>query len=742
MGRFRPAGPSGRLGSLVQLFAVVALVGVTGARAGGLVKRRSAQFSDGGPGLTPTYKCGSGSYEFGTVAVSFSSEYIAKLDTQVTYNLTVVRLAGNPAGPFPATEAPTTEVIGNVRLIANQPSGSLTVELTNKFGEAWPAGTVVSWASPLFYDQAKCTDGPDRVDPATPLENVLSPADAADGVKTTISFSLPWYRLSQPQVSPRGEAPCERVTQIAALLVKVYLPPALAAAGHRRALRQAAASISDYQGSVAWADKGSCDAPGYGTEPGNYYPFRLLDLDLACDCDIEAPVCGADGSYELRTPPGIFLPQPFTVNLLQFAPNESSSDRTYIPELEGYGFLTASSGLLTIKLVRKDGSAWPVYTKFTYTAFPDGGSSGGPASGPPGLTDVPPGSGGGGADAPPGAGGSDVPPSDPGAGGGGGGGDPVCAMPEVTDPTAKLEHVQVVLDEGTTEVSIEIPVSEFNLAVPPPDGGPQCTSPYPSFTPTVVGAIKLVLKAVLPGTTGPGLYNNQPQSYLGLDSICPGPPIVWATRLTFGCGCPKRPSPPPLPPAPPPSPPAPPPPAASGFPFCRCSKRKVTVSPWRVSQSAENILAGKDDQGIAYNEYCFAVGPFARCNATTAPCCNMTVKKLELLIRPECRNSSPRAIRGITANGMTISPSYSNHVAATGEDVVVLAITKLDKAPKKPNGNPIIDVCLRLDASSFQCGFADSLCDGRGRSGCLFSIFDAEDNNCCPTGFLDIFFRR
>ncbi|KAG2424621.1 hypothetical protein HXX76_014346 [Chlamydomonas incerta] len=119
----------------------------------------------------------------------------------------------------------------------------------------------------------------------------------------------------------------------------------------------------------------------------------------------------------------------------------------------------------------------------------------------------------------------------------------------------------------------------------------------------------------------------------------------------------------------------------------------------------------------------------------------MSVKKLEMLIRPQCRNSSPRAIRGISVNNRTISPSYSNHVAATGEEVTVLAITKLDKAPKKPNGSPIIDLCIRLDASS-PCGFADFLCDGRGKSGCLFSIFGAEDSNCCPTGFLDLFFRH
>ncbi|KAG2424619.1 hypothetical protein HXX76_014344 [Chlamydomonas incerta] len=590
MGRFTfAAGPSGRQGSVLVHFAAL-LLAVTGACAGGLANRRSAQFSDGGPGLIPTYKCGAGSYEFGTVNVDFSSEYIAKLDTEVTYNLTVVRFASNPSGPFPTSEEPTTEVIGSVRLIANAPdAGSVTVELTNKFGQAWPAGTVVSWTSPLFYDLAKCTTGPDRVDLATPLENVLSPADAADGVKTTISFSLPWYRLSRPRISIFGEAPCERATQIAALLVKVYLPPA--AGGHRRALQQAS-SISDYQGSVAWADKGSCNAPGYGTQPGIYYPFRLLELDLACDCDIEPPACNT-GYFELRTPPSIFLPQPVAVNILQFAPNETTSDRSYVPSLQGYAFITAASGLLTIKLVTKDGSPWPVYTKFTYTAYPDSSSSGGGAGGPPGINDGPPGAGGG-ADAPPGAG--DVPPADPGAGGGGKGGDPVCAVPALTDPSAKLEHVQVVLDEGTTEVVLEIPQSQLNLTRQPADGGPQCTGPYPSFFATVVGAVKLVLKVVLPGTTGPGLYDNQPQSYVGIDAICPGPPIIWATRLTLGCSCPKRPPPPPRPPAPPPSPPAPPPPGPSGFPFCKCSKRKgVEGFPsFPSSPGADNIVEGGD----------------------------------------------------------------------------------------------------------------------------------------------------
>ena len=73
-------------------------------------------------------------------------------------------------------------------------------------------------ASPLFYDLSRCTIAPERLQAETPLENVLSPADAADGVKTTISFSLPWYRLSRPRISPFGEAPCERPTQVWASL--------------------------------------------------------------------------------------------------------------------------------------------------------------------------------------------------------------------------------------------------------------------------------------------------------------------------------------------------------------------------------------------------------------------------------------------------------------------------------------------------------------------------------------------
>ena len=117
---------------------------------------------------------------------------------------------------------------------------------------------------------------------------------------------------------------------------------------------------------------------------------------------------------------------------------------------------------------------------------------------------------------------------------------------------------------------------------------------------------------------------------------------------SFKCGCPKSPPSPPSPPRPPPSPPRPPPPADSGFPFCRCSKRKLNVSPYRLAITSENYGLGTgglgpDSQGVKYNQICFAVGPFARCNATTSPCCSMTVKKLELLIREwrTCMRAAP-----------------------------------------------------------------------------------------------------
>ena len=84
--------------------------------------------------------------QFGTVDVIFSTDYLANVSTEVTYNLTVLSFP-NPSGPFPSDVPPAAEVIGSVRLIANSPAGSVTVEITNKFGQAWPAGTVVSWVS-------------------------------------------------------------------------------------------------------------------------------------------------------------------------------------------------------------------------------------------------------------------------------------------------------------------------------------------------------------------------------------------------------------------------------------------------------------------------------------------------------------------------------------------------------------------------------------------------------------------
>ncbi|PNW84113.1 hypothetical protein CHLRE_04g221450v5 [Chlamydomonas reinhardtii] len=730
---------------LVQLLSVlVVLLAVTrashAAATGRLAQRRSTQF--GGPDVIPTYKCGSGSYEFGTVDFRFASEVLANVSTEATYNLTVLRFP-DPAGPFPSDVPPAAEVIGSVRLIANSPAGSVTVEITNKFGQAWPAGTVVSWTSPLFYDVSRCAIGPERLQAETPLENILSPADAADGVKTIISFSLPWYRLSRPRISPfLGEEPCARPTQISALLVKVYLPPS---GPGRRALQQSG-SLGAYAGSVAWGGKSTCDVLFNG-DNNSYYPFRLMDIELACDCFIDTPTCNT-GDFELRTRLGALLPQPIDVNLLHFAGNVTSNDRQYIPELRGYGFISASGGVLRARLVTKDGSPWPLGSRFSWLATADDASAGAP----PGFGGGPPG-----ADAPPGEGG-DAPPGE------GTGPDPVCTMPSLIAPQPDLPNTIIVTDSSTTEILIEIPTSAININNQVPIDTPDCSGPFSFFKSFSAGAATLYIKAVFPTSTAGGrrrlaatsnsrgLLQTSPLdpdsvSYLGIDAVCTGPPVVWANRLSFKCGCPKSPPSPPSPPRPPPSPPRPPPPADSGFPFCRCSKRKLNVSPYRLAITSENYGLGTgglgpDSQGVKYNQICFAVGPFARCNATTSPCCSMTVKKLELLIRPECRTESPRPVRAIIVNNhTTLSPTFSNHIGATGEEFTVLGVTKLDKVAPRADGSPIIDICFRL-ASNSACGFADGLCDGRGGDGCLYSVFSAEDSNCCPRGYLDLFFGR
>eukprot|EP00198_Chlamydomonas_reinhardtii_P004632 XP_001693968.1 predicted protein [Chlamydomonas reinhardtii] len=675
---------------------VVLLAGTRASNAaatGRLAQRRSTQFDDNGPGVTATYKCGSGSYEFGTVDVIFSTDYLANVSTEVTYNLTVLSFP-NPSGPFPSDVPPAAEVIGSVRLIANSPAGSVTVEITNKFGQAWPAGTVVSWASPLFYDLSRCTIAPERLQAETPLENVLSPADAADGVKTTISFSLPWYRLSRPRISPFGEAPCERPTQIAALLVKVYLPPA--GPGQRRALQQSG-SLGAFSGSVAWGGKGTCDVP---VDDNNYshYPFRIMDIDLACDCLIDQPTCNT-GDFELRTPPGILLPQPLDLSLLHFAGNVSSKDYQYIPDLKGYGFISVSGGVLRARLITKDGSPWPLGSRFSWLVAPDDGGA------PPSFGAPP------GADAPPGEG-AGTPPGE-----GAGPNNPMCTMPSLIAPQPDLPNTIIVTDSSTTEILIEIPTSTLNLDSEVPLDGPDCSGPFSVFRSFTVGATTLYIKAVFPlsaepaGTAGGHRRLAATSNSRGLLQTSPIDPV------------------------------------GAGFPFCRCSKRKLNVSPYRLAITSEDYGLGTgglgpDSLGIRYHQICFAVGPFARCNATTSPCCNMTIKKLELLIRPECRTEYPRPVRAIIVNNRTtLSPTFSNHIGATGEEFTVLGVTKLDKVPPKANGSPVMDICFRLAANS-SCGFADSLCDGRGDSGCLYSIFGAEDSNCCPRGYLDLFFGR
>ena len=66
--------------------------------------------------------------------------------------------------------------------------------------------------------------------------------------------------------------------------------------------------VPHLQGSVAWGGKSTCDVLFNG-DNNSYYPFRLMDIELACDCFIDTPTCNT-GDFELRTRLGALLPQP------------------------------------------------------------------------------------------------------------------------------------------------------------------------------------------------------------------------------------------------------------------------------------------------------------------------------------------------------------------------------------------------------------------------------------------------
>ncbi|KXZ53517.1 hypothetical protein GPECTOR_7g967 [Gonium pectorale] len=430
--------------------------------------------------LTPAYRCGSGGYEFGII--NFNNGNLARLTNTTSFNLTVVSTVPSADGKYPFTD------IGTVVLQANSPAGSVTVTVSNQWSLPWPRGVVVSWKSPLLYRDV-CGLTSQEIAPAGLLANTVAvPPGAA-----TITFSIPFVQLSRPAFTGfSGEPPCERSTQIAALFVKVYIP----------VLAGLAPEFAPFQGRAAFAGTTKCDRGVYdnGDYEMVYEPYRVMDLELTCDCDARLPTCGS-GGYQLRIDVGYLLPTPADINILSFAANGSIT-------LAGYASLDVVGGSLRAVLTRPSG-LWPAGAVFSWVAYPDDTV----AATPPDFNygfDSPP---DGGAPPPydfaPDPGSAPAPPPL----------DYCSSLPALWQPAVRLEQSRT-LAAPTAAVTIDVPLAGFGF-----DEQGFCGS----FR-TPVGKILFLAKVLLPAS-GP---TPSTVAWLGFEPLCEPPTsaaTVWANPL-------------------------------------------------------------------------------------------------------------------------------------------------------------------------------------------------------------------
>ncbi|PNG99778.1 Sulfated surface glycoprotein, partial [Tetrabaena socialis] len=177
----------------------------------------------------------------------------------------------------------------------------------------------------------------------------------------------------------------------------------------------------------------------------------------------------------------------------------------------------------------------------------------------------------------------------------------------------------------------------------------------------------------------------------------------------------RRPNPPPQPPTPP----------NYGFPFCACKRRSLKASPYRIVFDNSTALPMLAD-GKERVRHCFHVR-LEGCDPA-AQCCAMGVKKVELSVQNQCRQSVKLAMLGGRSYPWAFTQDVSDGQTYTTFKLSSLGLKQKDVS----NGMPI---CVILTEP---CQTLARFCyTPTGGDWCRYTFFSLdEDNECCPTGDL------
>ncbi|KAG2482565.1 hypothetical protein HYH03_018524 [Edaphochlamys debaryana] len=170
--------------------------------------------------------------------------------------------------------------------------------------------------------------------------------------------------------------------------------------------------------------------------------------------------------------------------------------------------------------------------------------------------------------------------------------------------------------------------------------------------------------------------------------------------------------------------PPPPPSSFIPFPFCACKRRNFMNTPYRLDYKNSTELPAMSD-GKARMRHCFDLD-IASCDPSR-PCCGMGMKKIEMFVKNECRNSVKLALWG----GESIAWSFTR-------DVVNTRTFTTFKFPNiKLARDEVVDGTSLCFIVAGDCAKIEDFCYDGGNGVCRTAFFN-DDESCCPTSPTDV----
>ncbi|KAG2482562.1 hypothetical protein HYH03_018521 [Edaphochlamys debaryana] len=155
------------------------------------------------------------------------------------------------------------------------------------------------------------------------------------------------------------------------------------------------------------------------------------------------------------------------------------------------------------------------------------------------------------------------------------------------------------------------------------------------------------------------------------------------------------------------------------FPFCACKQRNFMNTPYRLDDKNSTELPAMSD-GKARMRHCFDLD-IASCDPSR-PCCGMGIKKIEMFVKNECRNSVKLALWG----GESIEWSFTQNVVNTGT-FTTFKFPDIWLARQE-----VVDGTSLCFIVAGDCAKIEDFCYDGGNGVCRTAFFN-DNESCCPT---------